>query len=893
LGRWRWAAALACALWLTLAAAASADPTLPPGFDERSVLDGLNQPTAVKFAPDGRVFVAEKEGQILVFDGFDDDTPEMYADLRKDAFGGGGDRGLLDLELDPDFEDNGYVYVIYTYSAPVGEQTPYYGDFPDAYPDYCNHDRCDVSGRVERLHENPGGALDRKVLIKDEWCQEYPSHSIGSLAFDADGNLLAGGGDGADFNTADYGQHIPNPNDPDYKQNLCGDPPGEGGSLRSQDLRTAGDPLGLNGSIIRIDPATGDGVAGNPMYDPAHPDTNSSRIVAYGMRNPFRFAVSPTDGQVWLGDVGWMTWEEIDSFDPSAAQPTNLGWPCYEGVDRQPQWDALDLSLCENLYADDGDGTAAVKAPDLQYSHFDGVYPEDPCPVPGSGSAVSGVVFYDGATFPSEYDNGFFFTDYARACIWWAPAGAGGEPDLSQVAVFDQGVAAPVGLEVGPDGALYYPDIALGEVHRIQHSTGNRAPVAKATATPSSGPLPLNVQFDALASGNPSTDPDPGDTLSFAWDLDGDGDYDDSTAAAPAHTYAAAAVINVGLQVSDDHGLVDADTVRIDAGNSPPVATITAPSPTLQWATGDPLHFEGSATDPNDGAIDPSHLVWKVDLHHCVPGGGCHIHPLVTAPDVDEFEIPAPDHYYPAYVSATLTATDAGGLSHRAELDLQPATVALTARTQPAGLQVALDGVTGVGPLNVTAIKGSNNSVSTTAAQTLGASSFAFRDWSDGGSRAHDFLASANKTLTANFDDVTPAPTGPADPTDPTDPDPPPGSEPPPPPDTDQPIPDPVALEVIRVKLPKRASKLADNGARALVRCSEACKVTFSLHGEGARARRLGLVGELGRGHARFVAGTSGWVTVSVRGAIKRQLASLSRRKSPRIVARFEAKPRN
>jgi hypothetical protein len=95
------------------------------------------------------------------------------------------------------------------------------------------------------------------VLIND-WCQQYPSHSIGSLAFGADGALYVSGGDRASFNFADWGQDG-NPLNP------CGDPPGrpgdaltppsaEGGALRSQDLRT---PLDPNSTIL--DPTTFDG----------------------------------------------------------------------------------------------------------------------------------------------------------------------------------------------------------------------------------------------------------------------------------------------------------------------------------------------------------------------------------------------------------------------------------------------------------------------------------------------------------------------------------------------------------------------------------------------------------------------------------------------------------
>ena len=90
--------------------------------------------------------------------------------------------------------------------------------------------------------------------------------------------LYASAGEGASFNNADYGQ----------TGNPCGDPVDEGGALRAQDIRTTGDPLGYSGAIIRVSP-----------------DGGTPAIVAYGLRNPFRFAVRPGTNELWVGDVGW------------------------------------------------------------------------------------------------------------------------------------------------------------------------------------------------------------------------------------------------------------------------------------------------------------------------------------------------------------------------------------------------------------------------------------------------------------------------------------------------------------------------------------------------------------------------------------------------------------
>ena len=82
--------------------------------------------------------------------------------------------------------------------------------------------------------------------------------------------------------------------------------------LRSQDLRTSGDPTGLDGAVIlRINPATGDSARRQPAHGRTW-DLNARRIVAYGFRNPFRIAIRPGTGELWVGDVGWGQHEEIN-----------------------------------------------------------------------------------------------------------------------------------------------------------------------------------------------------------------------------------------------------------------------------------------------------------------------------------------------------------------------------------------------------------------------------------------------------------------------------------------------------------------------------------------------------------------------------------------------------
>ena len=316
-------------------------------------------------------------------------------------------------------------------------------------------DGCVITGRLSRLN---GGV--EQVLIED-WCQQYPSHSIGWLAFGNDGALYVSGGDGASFNFADYGQD-------GMPLNPCGDPPAgvggaltpptaEGGALRSQDVRTPADPTGLDGAILRVNPDTGAAMAGNPD---ASADPNARRIVAYGLRNPFRITVRPGTNEVWAGDVGWHAGRRSTASQPDGAV-RNFGWPCYEGTGAG-DYDALDLSLCEKLYSQ---GAARTRRRTTRTTTV----------ARRRGRDVRRRVLVDlrrglhaaGQSFPPAYDGALFFSDYSRDCIWAMLPAATGCPTRN-IQTFVAGAPNPVELQFGPGGDLYYVDIDGGTIRRVR-----------------------------------------------------------------------------------------------------------------------------------------------------------------------------------------------------------------------------------------------------------------------------------------------------------------------------------------------------------------------------------------------------------------------------------------
>lgn len=572
-----------------------------PGFHAETVASfGEYTPVGLTFAPDGRMFVWEKRGAVrIVAGGALLPTPFLDFSARVNAFDG---RGLLGLALDPAFAANGFVYLFYTYDPPgVADPdagTPRTSRLTRVRASDGDPNVADPASEVVLLGTVGEAPCSAAPVGADCIAADHFSHSIGTVRFAPDGTLFVGSGDGASFTFADPL------------------------ALRAQSLDS------LNGKLLRI-AADGSAPTDNPFYDGSN--SNRSKVWAYGLRNPYRFALDPGLGEPWIGDVGWNDWEELDR-----GRGANLGWPCFEGAAPQPDYQAA-FPLCAAL------DPAAVTGPAYAYPHSE----------TGPGGSVVAGAFAVGTAYPAAYRGDLFFADYSDN--WIRRARFDAEGHLIEVLPFATGARGPVAVESGPEGFLYLVSFAFGTVQRIRYS----GPDAVASALPTAGYSPLAVQFSSDGSSDPE---DP--TLDFAWDF---GDGASSTLAAPVHVYAAGAPtpFTARLTVVNDRAESASATVKVTVGSLPPAVTIAEPASPHPIYPGQTLAFAGSASDPDEPAAGLA-LSWRVLLHHDE-----HVHGLVeVAGPSGSLMAPDPGEVGSFALELRLTATDRSGLATTAALVL-------------------------------------------------------------------------------------------------------------------------------------------------------------------------------------------------------------------------------
>jgi PKD repeat protein len=551
----------------------------------------------------------------------------------------------------------------------------------------------------------------------------YQSHGIGSLVFGTDGTLLAACGDGASYSTTDVGSAA----ETYFSQALA-----EGiirakeniGALRAQVVDS------LSGKIVRLDPETGDGLPGNPFFDPVNPRSARSRVWCLGLRNPYRMTLRPGTGShnradvnpgvLYIGDVGLRTFEDLNV---APGPGLNFGWPLYEGLEalssyRNSNVDNQDAPnplfgtggctqryfYFRNLLIQDGlnpprwpnpcNTNQQVPASIPRFSHTrpvidwrhetgparTGIYTTNGTAavtnIGGPGSPVSGPQFggtssiggtwYMGDDFPAMYKNTYFHGDYEGQWIRNFVFDTNNRPVA--VREFLSGGGGIVAIATHPvEGSLYYVSWTNG-ITRIRFTgSGNQPPKAVASASKDFGPSPLAVQFNGSASIDPEALP-----LRFRWDF-ADGSMF-STQANPMHTFTAPDGVptsyQVTLTVTDASNLTAQATLLISVNNTPPNVTILSPTNGTRYPLTNETTYSLNAM-ASDAEHGPSQLAceWQTILHH---NNHIHADPVETNCIATTVVSPIGCGGETYYYSVILKVTDAGGLATTEEVRLYP-----------------------------------------------------------------------------------------------------------------------------------------------------------------------------------------------------------------------------
>ena len=433
-------------------AAPAAASVYPAGFADTTIASGLTSPTAVTWAPDGRMFIAQKAGQVRVLPaGAQASQTVQLLDISSHV-NNYADHGLLGLAVDSSFATNHYLYLLYVYDAnPINQTGP-------------------KTSRLSRVTVNPDNTASAEtVLAGTSSVQPCPAaantvdcipadsttHSIGTVRSDPDGTLWFGSGDGADYGGVDLL------------------------AFRAYDDQS------YAGKILHVD-RNGNGLPGHAFCSSDADLTHvCTKLYAKGFRNPFRFTLGPSGPQI--GDVGWNSYEEVDL---TAGAGKNYGWPCYEAATHTPGYSAdARCSGPTGEYSKEGTPSADV-APSYNYAHT------------GSNAVIGGPK-YAGTTYPSTYTGSVFFGDYAANFIKrLVPDGSGGVTAQT----FGTGVSAPVDIEPAPDnGDLVYSDIVHGVINRISYSSTSRPDLALGKPTTASSSEDPSLGPANAVDGNPST----------------------------------------------------------------------------------------------------------------------------------------------------------------------------------------------------------------------------------------------------------------------------------------------------------------------------------------------------------------------------------------------------
>lgn len=558
-------------------------------FEVETVLEDLHDPIVFDVAPDGAVFVLEREGVLKYFA-----TPQSSPVTHKleaahrgnPEEGAGQECGGLGLLLDPDFSNNGQLYLYYSPLTPS-------------------------VNRLSRFRFDGSALVDEQVILEVPTDRESMTcHEGGTIAFGPDGCLYLSTGDNT--NPFESDGYAPIDERPERKW------------FDAQ--RSSGNSNDLRGSILRIrlqPDGTYDIPAGN-LWPPGTAKTRPE-IYVKGTRNPYRMSIDPKTGHIYWGDVGPDAADDRDGstrgYDEfnQARNAGFFGWPYFRGGRPYRDHDfasgSAGPSFATQLYNDSPNNTGLATlpqavAPMFAYPYADSTeYPEL-----GSGgrNAMAGPVFHrdlHGKHWPSYFDQVVTFYDWSRSSIFLVRLDEDQRLVTLNRFLKDLELHHPIDMRLGPDGWLYILEYGStwwfnkdGRLRRVRFGGYNRRPRARASASPESGSVPLQVSF----SSDGSVDPD-GAELTYQWNF---GDGKKSNASSPTHEFQAPGLYRVQLAVTDAGGKSSTSSIDVLAGNTAPTVSLALdPETGNTFSWGAAVRYNVEVRDVEDGDKSRGHLV--------------------------------------------------------------------------------------------------------------------------------------------------------------------------------------------------------------------------------------------------------------------------------------------
>jgi cytochrome c len=686
-----------------LGAAGSAGAQVFPDqsrFQKVTLNDRPGEPMSLAVLPDGRVLHAARTGEIRLHNPRTG-TNNVVTDMKESPQGlyQHDEEGVQGIALDPDFDENRWVYVYYsprldTPSDVLGTGINE-GDAPENLTSDAERERLalfDGYSLLSRFKLENGRLTfsTEQEILRVPMSRGICCHVGGQIDFDGDGRLyLSTGDDTNPFQSAGY-----SPLDDRITRNPAFDA-----------RRSSGNTNDLRGKLLRIN--VRENIA--PGTEPGRGDTYTipagnlfgrnqaltrPEIYVMGMRNPFRFAVDRTNGNVYLGDYS----PDAQVADPARGpegigrwmlirRPANYGWPfCmspslpYVDYDFTP--DAIQSGEEFNCFGPVNDSRnntglrrlPPVSQPEVWYSYNTGqdLFPELFANAQGNGIGPMGgpaMEFDRSIVSPLRWPRVFeghplfyeWTRDYAKVFELNRPHGNtladihhlfGGAASQNPNVVLDN----PMDMEFGPENALYtleygtgfFAELPAAQLARIDYvRNGQYTPVVRATGTPASGTAaPLTVQFSSAGTMDRN-----GGNLAYAWDFDSNGTVD-SRQANPTHTYTAKGIYEATLRVIDPTGRSASWQVRIVVGNQAPRVALNVVSTSPPFNFGDTVTFTVTITD--DQPVDCGRVSVAYILGH-----ETHGHPQTsTAGCTGQISIPIDEaHAGAANISAVFVAT--------------------------------------------------------------------------------------------------------------------------------------------------------------------------------------------------------------------------------------------